>query len=502
MGTSVSCIGTCYSITDEEELTQRTMKLLHYGGMMNLGYVDIYGKQILLLHPLKIFPGGKVYFGFNYFEDRNWEQASFNADSCYWISGKIGENEFCSVIVAAYVLHSYYVKGSEFVTINDRIIDPAPYVAWINHLLKTNYNLDNRFKLWDKAEGIAYYDECREDREPFTYETLDDFLPENYPAYKYDPEYLDLCYVTQGTRSLQKHTAIPGTYSADVFECKVKLRKFFKDATDTDALGKLWQLVQMNRKERQNQTDDSLKEIARLSLFLPARVIVYLASEIKNEYFWDIWEPLCDKVYHDEIMKTYMPTSWLKKRKAVTRAPYPGLTTCDFLQVHSIYDFFNTPEELQDKPQYRFTDDDRLYWWDDTEEVVISTKMDEWLKDLAQQHAELMKKPEEKIKQATAQKQFIDLLCAINDYYKRIYPFNDMFHEFLTNVTNKEYRASVDLMQRLYEENKEEGAVVKYVTGDWDLASKQVTCNEGRMRLKRIMGVMANKKLRMKYFGF
>lgn len=34
------------------------------------------------------------------------------------------------------------------------------------------------------------------------------------------------------------------------------------------------------------------------------------------------------------------------------------------------------------------------------------------------------------------------------------------------------------------------------------MLSKNLKCNRGRMEIKRIIGVMANKELRKKYFGF
>lgn len=91
------------------------------------------------------------------------------------------------------------------------------------------------------------------------------------------------------------------------------------------------------------------------------------------------------------------------------------------------------------------------------------------------------------------------MICA---YYKRIYPFKIMFYDFIQNSEKKEYRAALALLKKLYEENKEEGKVIKYAEGDWDWVSKNVTQNIARLRLKRYLSVMANDKMRKKYFNF
>lgn len=42
----------------------------------------------------------------------------------------------------------------------------------------------------------------------------------------------------------------------------------------------------------------------------------------------------------------------------------------------------------------------------------------------------------------------------------------------------------------------------KYGNKEWCMLSKNLKCNRGRMEIKRIISVMANKELRKKYFGF
>ena len=99
-------------------------------------------------------------------------------------------------------------------------------------------------------------------------------------------------------------------------------------------------------------------------------------------------------------------------------------------------------------------------------------------------------------------KEFLSLIADIDQFYKRIFPFQSMFYEFLQNSSKREYRAAVELLKKIAEENREEGNIIEKAKYSWDITSRIVTHNIGRLRLKRYLAVMANKKLRKKYFRF
>lgn len=99
-------------------------------------------------------------------------------------------------------------------------------------------------------------------------------------------------------------------------------------------------------------------------------------------------------------------------------------------------------------------------------------------------------------------KGFLTLLVEIDQFYKRIYPFQNMFYEFIQNSGKPEYGAAVELLKRIADENKEEGKIIEKIKYDWDITSRNVTHNTGRLNLKRYLSVMANRRLRKKYFDF
>lgn len=67
---------------------------------------------------------------------------------------------------------------------------------------------------------------------------------------------------------------------------------------------------------------------------------------------------------------------------------------------------------------------------------------------------------------------------------------------------DKRYIAAVRLLEEVSRENMEKGKIIEKVRVYWDITGRDITHNAGRMAMKRYLSVMANRKLRKKYFGF
>ena len=50
--------------------------------------------------------------------------------------------------------------------------------------------------------------------------------------------------------------------------------------------------------------------------------------------------------------------------------------------------------------------------------------------------------------------------------------------------------------------NREAGKIVGKIGYNWECYDRRATFNEGRLKLRRYLSIMANKKLRKKYFKF
>ncbi len=486
----------------KEEFAKWVVKLLNYGGMMQFEQISMYGHDMALLKPLELYPGGKVEFYFNYFEDDVWEDAGFNADTGYFYSNKIGGAEFNDVVTAVHFLYEVCDEDYGFADINGSVVNESRYVGWINHMLGTNFSMKKRYSLWDNAERFAL-ERVEDYEEPLTVDDVMDFIPLEGRYAAGGIEFSDLMYITDGTKTLTIDEIVPGTYPDDIYQCKKALEVFFEKEKNEKAVDKVWELIKLDRDARKNIQDTDLADIAEMSLILPARVIVYLTAELKELRFWEFWKDIRKFVYHDCIMKKYVSDELEQKRRKAIEMPVAPVRTSEFLCQDGYFAFYNTPKELKGKPNYYISDDDRLYWWDGSDEVRISEHMDKWLKELAQQHKELQAKLSgEEGKQNDFLSVFLSLLVEIDSYYKRIYPFQSMFYEFLQNSGRDEYQAALELLRKISDDNKENGKIIEKASIDWSITSRNVTQNIGRLKLKRYLSVMANKDLRKKYFGF
>jgi len=496
---------------ETKAFSEQMIRILFYGGMMDIDVVDLYGYRLGMLKPVSLQDRQEVDFYYNYFEDDSWEEACYSTEStCLW-SNKIGGAEFCDVILAGYTLYELYDRDKGAVELSGEVFDNESYIAWINNILGTEFTSEKRFHLWDMAEAIAY-SEGEYYSGSFSHIVLNSIFPKSKWKYIGGVDFADLCYITNGTESLTKDQVRKNSYPCDVLNCKNSIIEYFQCCKESgideeSAKKKLWDLLTKERNERKVQSESLLKKLAEMSLYIPARVFIYLTSEYRKEDFWLNWKEMSDKIYHDEETRKYASEKIIRVRKKVAETPVAGMSTSEFLKQNDWFTFSGTPEELYSQPKYFISDADRLYWWDGSDEVKISKRTDRWLKSLAKRHAELMES--ETVISLNADedsdsqiKSFYYLLTDIDKYYKRILPFQTMFYDFLRNLDRKEYHAAISLLRELYEENKEEGAAIQYLKGSWDLCSRKVTFNPGRLKMKRIMSVMANKKLRQKYFGF
>lgn len=493
----------CMNIPEEkrEEFAGQVVKVLNYGGMMQFEIIRMYGYELGLLNPIKLYFGGEIQFHFNYFGDEAWETAGFDAAKGDFFSQKIGGREFYDVVTAVHFLYEAWDEEPGFAEVNGYIVNDRFYTGWLNHILGTRFSMKKRFRLWDNVEKYAL--ERVEDYQEQTMKDVMQFIPVGMRYAAGGVEFSDLMYITLGTESLTEDEIEPDTYPAEVYGCKKALEAFIKTEQKEDAIQKIWELIKKDRYERERIGCRELSDVGGFSLILPARVIAYLTAEITKESFWKHWKEIHETVYHDEIMKEYAPQQLKKERKQLIEAPIPPFRTSKFLRQDGPFTFFDTPEELKGRPDYYISDDDRLYWWDGTDEVVISKEMDEWLSAVAVRYKEILKKLTEENKTSEEFfKSFLKLLVEINQYYKRIYPFQSMFYEFVHNGSKIEYRAAVKLLKEIADENREEGKIIEKAKCDWDITSRNVTHNVGRLRLKRYLGVMANQRLREKYFDF
>lgn len=112
MGTYGCYTGSMYIPEEKREKFARQIeKILNYGGMMQFERISLHGYDLGLIKPPELYPGDRIHFYFNYFEEKRCETAGFDAHEGYFYSEKIGEREFCDVVTAVYFLYEAWNEG-------------------------------------------------------------------------------------------------------------------------------------------------------------------------------------------------------------------------------------------------------------------------------------------------------------------------------------------------------------------------------------------------------
>lgn len=497
MGSYAAYCGS-YNISEDKQavFVKQMLRVLDLGGMMETTEVQLFDQRLELLQPVREIKAEKVHFYFNYFEDRGWETASFTPKDTYLWTEKIGDAEFSDTITAAYMLYELYDPEYGFAIKDCDFVEASQTIGWLNHILGTRFSIGKRAHLWDCLEQDALSSSRCEIRR----NALEDLVPCAWRNAVGGTELADLMFITNGTEHLTEGKVQKGTYADDVLKCKQELNRFFQSNSERDPL---WELLEKSYAEREQEQSERLQSLAKLTLRMPARVFIYLTAEICKENFWKLWKDLHTKVYRDEQMNLYASAELMEWRRKRLQEPVPPVRTSDFLRQDGYFAFYDTPEELKGTPNYYLSDADRLYWWDGSDEVQVTAQTDAWLKELAERHKRIAESEKPESDSISGLQGFMKLLNEIDAYYWHIFPFESMFYDFVEHISQKEYAAAIELLRQTAdaEENRKIGKVIQSSRYS-DMKSKNATGNAGRIQIKRLYAVLANKLLRQKYFGF
>lgn len=140
MGTFVGVMGDV-SIPKEqwETYVEQMLTVLTQGGMIQYDTIQLYGKNIMLIHrPEFDTDRGVVDWQYNYIENDYWEPCTLDASG--WLTtGKVGQNQFRNVMQAAYVLETYAPGANAFAHMNGYLFSTDRYVGWLNQILGTDF---------------------------------------------------------------------------------------------------------------------------------------------------------------------------------------------------------------------------------------------------------------------------------------------------------------------------------------------------------------------------
>ena len=499
MGTFAGYTGGMDILEEErDDFTQKILKLLNYSGMMNFEVVNMFGMELGLIKEVELDEKGMAYFHYNYFEDDVWEDAGYNSKTGKFFTNKVGIKEFCNAVLAAYTLYECYDQTLGVTWLDADAVGCTGYTAWINHLFGSQHTMERRVKYFFNLMAQAVIENSSYHETMFE-EGLHDICPRVKESALDKCDIIDLTLIQMGAGEIDifaKNLREIGEigmyeYVKDICACKESILRYFDNEEPETTEERIWDLLELEikvRKAYENTPLDPVAEIAEYTLFLPARVIVYLTAECVDQDFWEVWEDIGEFVYSDEVRKQYESEAEKAYRKSVMDTPIEPISTATFLSAYGTF--------------YE-TDADRLYWWDGTEEVTISGDLELWLQELKKKYFEILDTVSH-LPKRTDQflKEFMNLLKDIDNKYHRIFAFVEMCYEFNNHSNQPEYQAAIELLRVLADENEEIGRMPENAERYWSTLGDECIHNIGRLRIKRYLSLLANKKLRQKYLEF
>ena len=166
--------------------------------------------------------------------------------------------------------------------------------------------------------------------------------------------------------------------------------------------------------------DDTQAIMVMFSYMMDPQITIKIISEVYEKDFWEMWFSMKGKT---TVVGSDFPKEEATKLKE--------MSTEEYFSVNA---------------------DDRLYWWNENSDVVISDETKSWFDTLNKQYQELCKELEEETDFLHWQKRLINFLGSNN---RRFYFFEDLYFEFIGSFHEVSFRAWTVMLENLAEKEHE-----------------------------------------------
>ncbi|MDE7211027.1 MAG: hypothetical protein K2O03_06235, partial [Lachnospiraceae bacterium] len=477
-----------------EEFRSRAEKLFQAGGMMELEQVQLCGREVRTLKKAAMHSYGMNFY-YNYFEDDCWENAGFSLEDYEVWSGKIGWQEFHSVVVAAYVLECHYLSGAAIPMVNGELVTSNQYTAWINYLFQEHYQQKNRDP-WPLFEAL--HDQIDMDLSEHDWVR---FVQDAYGLIGY----YEIQAVLSGTDIADKEFDIEKNHKETGGEegklnffdfirgLKSSIREYHEESkqSEKEQLTCIMELLH-SFYEQDNMSSDISKKygnpsLERMCIFTaladaPAYA-VKVAAETYGVEFWELWEQVKD-----------VAKRW--------RLLYGEMESKETISC-STMDFFGIPS------------DDMILFWGEDDNIQFSSELKGWFTDLRIRFEKLL---ELEHTVDSPLEWILDLMEYADENYYRVYTFSGFFKETIEHLKDKRFLALWKIYDEMLHnpEMEEAGSVVfvpegpeyehvglhyfgtpprRRLKSNWDMMGKEKRNNKARVIFRRYMALLENRKL-------
>lgn len=470
-----------------DEFKERLVTLLNVGGMARNTKIPINGQYIYTLDDIMFDPGGDhLDFCFNYLVDGIYWEVGYSGRSQSMYSDKIGTGLFNFVVTAAYILTGLYGGGDYAFDVHGPFSNmEEKCIKWINCLFDENFCCHN----WDiikKADYLAFGSDLPDNSELPRFFYLDYLDADYYESLSM----LEALIVKEGFASLDEIKMLKtGEKYRQLFSAIDSIGdwvKKYKEESNGDEESQIEQLLKginylINEKRILNFADPNYLKCMEIfkQMDSPA-IMIKVIADIYEQEFWSLYRRLNNSnriwIYEDD--------------NVFISEKYDTINDLDFFDV-----------------------DDLTRVWKNNGKFIFSKEMEDWFIELKEKYDRLMKTD---IEIDNKLDWICNLLIYASNNYFYINPFTSFLMETILNLEDKRYLVLYKIFEEIIHDPKmlEIGSVLfvdktpvndkKYVIRkgvDFKESIYNID-NDARKRIKRYLGLIANKELRNRVFDF
>ena len=427
MGTFITEYGK-FTIPDSKktEFLSDAKKVLCQAGLFSSRYNCAFKKEFRLMS-FPDFDSNDADFTYSYFENSFWENAGIDLENVEPYSNKIGWLQFNKAIQALYILAESYSE-TPCIMYSYSCHTPPSALKWLRYLLKRDVRSPLRYDLWAALELII-----QEEPDYFKNNSFDDFCDtfsgDNLDTYSLFNALTVVMGVKKFLNVMSEQTGEKKDKSMlsymDLMTMIYNQMKEFKQnstLTEEQQISHLLEMLTLDEDTRHEWQKDKTQSIMiGFSNILDPQITVKIISEIYEKDFWEMWFDI------------------------------KGKTTAKYLKLPNDKEEKKS-EEISTEEYFSVDADDRLYWWNENSDVVISDETKSWFDTLNKQYQELCKELEEETDFLHWQKRLINFLGSNN---RRFYFFEDLYFEFIGSFHDVSFRAWTVMLENLAEREHE-----------------------------------------------
>ena len=419
-------------------------------GLLAIRHMRAYDEEFDLL----CFPGdngGGFIFNYSYFEDAVHDKVTIDVKTGEIHSSNLGFGKFGEAVQALYMLSGLYC---EMLCLSDNCDEIIPFdkLRWLSYVLCRTITLQYHITIWDVYERFV-----RDNGVNKTLSAMDFFNSYEGDGTNID-EITTIVYVNDAItndfidKSINDEEPVDKSsygYWVRSMARFLWLAKQNSEKSEKELLSRYVRLLHKVSEIRNDiKANKEVGPVKELFATVAPPITVKLIATIYGLDFWQLWRDHKESIGVTSSIFYDGSTEYKTEDENINLEP---ITTEDFFGVKS---------------------EDRLYWWKEDGDVIISDKTQRWLDQMSEQHRSHIETMDDEFSAVDWHQRLVLLLGSHNGTIKM---FETLYCDFLNSFHKKAYRAWIEMMEVLAESDISE--------------------------CRRLIAVLANTELRLKVFG-